>query len=364
MHWLCQIAWAVVLATVAGCGGSSPDNDDCGEAAPFTQPGPHVAGVTTIMRADVPVEVWYPAEPGAEAGVSEEVYDLRNWLPQDVADEIPDEEAPLRATGAYRDIPASSGRFPLVLFSHGLGGYRTQSSFLMVHLATWGFVVVAPEHPERGLAAVLAGEQLGDDSIATLRDVLVMLEEEDAKPGGPLEGRLDFDRVTVSGHSMGGAAAMVVAADEGIHAWFTMATLASGTTPGKPGLLMAGVADGVADIEQVVEEFEKKDPPKRFVSLEGAGHLAFTDICTISRDQGGLLGLAQKYGVEIDEMLVTLGTDGCGQDNLPAEEGWPVINHFVTAHLRAAFGLDDPPRGLDNAAAACFAGIVGEFTQQ
>jgi len=359
-----HIAPVAVLALVAGCGGTSQEDGNCQSAAPFAEPGSWVAGVTTIMQAEIPVEVWYPADPGAESGKSKDVYDLRAWLPPDIAAKIPEDEAPVHATEAYRDIPAGDERFPIVVFSHGLGGYRSQSSFLMTHLASWGFVVVAPEHPERGLAAVLGGESLNDYSIAALRDALVMLEEEDLRPGGLLEGRLDFNRVTVSGHSMGGGATLVVAEDEGIHAWFTLATLAAGGAPGKPSLMMAGAADGVADIEDVREEYAKKPAPKRFVSIKDAGHLAFTDICTISREEGGLLGLAQKYGVEVDEMLITIGTDGCAPEDLRAEEGWPVINHYVTAHLRAAFGLDDSPRGLDGAAKSCFSGILGEFEQE
>jgi len=359
-----HIASAAVLAMVVGCGGSSQEDVNCQNAAPFSESGRWVAGVTTVMRADIPVEVWYPADPGAESGKSKDVYDLRAWLPPDVAAKIPDGEAPTHATEAFREIPAGDERFPIVLFSHGLGGYRLQSSFLMTHLASWGFVVAAPEHPERGLAAVLGGESLNDYSIAALRDALVMLEEEDLRPGGRLEGRLDFGKVTVSGHSMGGGATLVVAEDEGIHAWFTLATLAAGGAPGKPSLMMAGNSDGVADIDDVREEYAKKPAPKRFVSIEDAGHLAFTDICTISREEGGLLGLAQKYGVEVDEMLVTIGTDGCAPEDLRAEEGWPLINHYVTAHLRAAFHVDEPPRGLDAAAGECFPGILAEFEQE
>jgi len=348
---------------VLACGGET-SQPPCAVATRFATSGPHVAGVTTLTRGGVPVEVWYPADPGAGAGLSRDVYDLRDWLPQEVADEITDKKALLHVTDAYRDVPASTGRFPVVLFSHGLGGYRSQSSFLMTHLATWGFVVVAPEHPERGLAAVLGNQQLGDNSAAALLDALELLKGEDALKGGRLEGRLDFDHVAISGHSMGGGAVLVDAPDPRIHAWFTLATVASGSAPGKPSLMMAGAEDNVAVIDQVRKEYERKATPKRFAVIARAGHLAFTDICTIGRDSGGLFGLAQKSGVQIPSMLVTIGTDGCGQNNLPAEEGWPVIDHFVTAHLRAAFSMDDAPRGLDAATASCFSGRMAEYTQE
>jgi predicted dienelactone hydrolase len=132
--------------------------------------------------------------------------------PADVADKMAEEDAPLHETDAYRDLPTNAdARHPIVLFSHGLGGYRSQSSFLTAHLASWGFVVVAPEHPERGLAAVLSGQALADNSSTALLDALEMLKSEDTLQGGRFEGRLDFAHVAVSGHSMGGGATMVVA---------------------------------------------------------------------------------------------------------------------------------------------------------
>lgn len=42
-------------------------------------------------------------------------------------------------TDAYMNVPISkSGPFPVVMFSHGYGGYPEQSTFLTDHLATWG----------------------------------------------------------------------------------------------------------------------------------------------------------------------------------------------------------------------------------
>lgn len=370
---------ALTIPALLGCGGDDSGEDtlpntDAGSAdgpsscevlAPYAQTGPYVSGVTTIDREGVPVEVWYPADPGAEAGRTKDRYDMREWLPEDVANRIAQEDVPWHETNAFRDISASaSGPFPIVLFSHGLGGYRSQSSFLTVHLASWGFVVVAPEHPERGLAAVLRGDSLADNSSTALLDAMDMLGGENTSAGGRFEGKLDFERIAVSGHSMGGGATMVVATDPRVDTWFTLASPAPGKAPGKSFLMMAGEMDNIAVIDEVREGYEKKEERKRFAAVSRAGHLAFTDICTLAEDQGGLFEVAKKYGVQVDDLLVTLGSDGCGPDNLPAEEGWQVINHYVTAHLRAELGIDAAPKGLDSAAKACFGGRVHEFTQE
>src|SRR5438309_4752637 len=43
-----------------------------------------------------------------------------------------------------------TGRHPVVVFSHGLGGCPTQSRFLTAGLAAHGYLVVAPFHRDAG----------------------------------------------------------------------------------------------------------------------------------------------------------------------------------------------------------------------
>lgn len=75
----------------------------------------------------LPTEIWYPAESG-----------------QNVTE---DAEHPFgiphRATPGLRPLDASC---TLIAFSHGNSGLRQQSTFLTTQLASWGFVVAAPDH--------------------------------------------------------------------------------------------------------------------------------------------------------------------------------------------------------------------------
>jgi len=335
--------------------------------ADFAGAGPFAAAVRTDDLEDAPVEVWYPAPLETAAGKAPVRYDMRQWLPAADRAKIPDDGVPWHETTAVRGLPAAdAGPFPVVIFSHGLGGFRTQSAFLMTHLASWGFVIAAPEHPERGLAEVLGnGLPSGDDAPEALRATLDLLATANADPNHVLYGRVDLQRVAVTGHSAGGAAVSLVARDADVDAWVGLASAGFGVGPDKPFLLMGGAADQIATPDVVDRTFEIQGAsPRRYVVIDKAGHLAFSDICAIGRDRGGLLAVAMAYGVEVPELLVRLGRDGCQDEALAPELGWPVINHYVTSHLRAALGMDPEARGLDAAAMACFGDRIARFATE
>jgi hypothetical protein len=101
------------------------------------------------------------------------------------------------------------GPYPLVLFSHGLGRCKTQSTYLMRPLAQHGMLVVAPDHKDKGdhcperpptLAEIemnLPGPH--DDRMDDLQKLREALQ---AKPA-PLPWPIDPDRVALIGHSLG-----------------------------------------------------------------------------------------------------------------------------------------------------------------
>jgi len=367
------LAFAFTLA-VSACGGGSepaensatPDSGtaiDCAKAAPYSKPGPFVPAVTTVTIDGVVTEVWYPADKGAEAGKKKDIYDMRNWLPEADRSKIPDSDTPLYETNAYRDIAISkSGKYPIVLFSHGLGGYRLQSSFLMTHLASWGFVVAAPDHVERGLALVLAGDlsKIEDKATDQLKAALAWLESENGKAGSRFQGLLDLSHVAATGHSMGGAAVSTLIDDAKISSATLLASGGFGETPpGKSMMMLWGTADRVAKPSSLQTAFDKQPKGARSIGVNLAGHMAFTDLCVVGRDRGGVLQIAKDHGIKVEDLVVTLASDGCGTQPggaayLSPEDGWPVIDHYVTAQIRSAFGIDKAPIGLDDAAKSCF----------
>jgi len=331
---------------LVGCTSSmSPTDAPCD---PYAEPGPYVAGVRTLDVDGVLVEVWYPAAESAE-GMPNDVYDMRDALPESMRAEIGADEPTTFETMARRDAPVADGSFPLVFFSHGLGGFRQQSSFVTAHLATWGMVVAAPEHAERNLDAVLSNAALSDEAIPQIRA---------AREALAAEPWVDDSRVAVVGHSAGGGAVAALVDDEdfGARAWVVHASIAAPNAR-VPGLLLGGGNDAIAVPETVARTFEESENElARYASIDGAGHLAFSDICVIGRERGGVLQIAMDAGLEISDLVVTLATDGCGPDDLPAEDAWPVIRHYTTATLREA--LVPEADGLAPDASACFDGLV------
>lgn len=367
----------------AACGGGSSDKKSGGSGthregtktgAVYAKPGPYVAGVTTLDLGDRKVEVWYPADRGAEAGARHDVYNLRDWLPVAIKDKIPVDTA-LFETDAYRDISASKkGPFPLVLFSHGFSSFRDQSSFLTSHLATWGFVVAAPDHLERGLTS-----QFGElpatkkSDVDVLRATVDLVRAESAKRDGPLAGRVKAGKIAITGHSAGGAASIQFGAQPDV---VTYIPLSAGTDSGSesgqappplpdtPSMHVEGAADTVVPLTAVQSTYDRAPKPKRLVVLGNEGHLGMTDICLVGKDKGGVIAIASSLGIQVPDNLKPLATDGCEPGKLPPRDGFPVIDHYVTAQLRSSFGIDKKPVGLDDATARSFTNVTVTYSHE
>src|SRR5207237_7166971 len=119
-------------------------------------------------------------------------YDQATPLPQDLKAIVPPKFNTVVTMDAYKDVPGSTkGPFPVVLFSHGAGGYRLVNSALDVGIASWGFVVVSADYLERGLVAQIKSGKLSGD---TARDRRLMLQSldlvrhENARAGSVLRG--------------------------------------------------------------------------------------------------------------------------------------------------------------------------------
>jgi dienelactone hydrolase len=306
--------------------------------------------------------VWYPAVEGTTGEVS---YDVRDFTPEAIRAILTADIPASYAFAGARDAEAAEGTFPVVLFSHGSTGIRLQSSFLTAHLASWGMIVAAPDHPSRDLPNVLGGTATGDrnDSVDDLLQTLDLVLAEDSSATSVLNGRVDAEHVVAVGHSAGGATIVGAADDERIDGYVSMAagvflassdptatTIEPPALPDKPSFFLAGSVDQVVSAEERTRpSFDSVPEPSLLWIIDGAGHNAFDDFCTFGGGTG-IIGIAEASGLgpllDAQPQLKTLGQDGCIPPAVPVVETFPIIRHSVTAWIRNLFGIDPEPVGL------------------
>ena len=322
------------LATVDGC-----------ESATFleassdvTGKGPWEVGARTLMAGELTAEVWYPAQPGTVGETETIIYDIRDQLAPEEGAKIPDEDNPWHYCDCYRDLPLDTvrGPYPVIIFAHGTAGFRHQSLAQMTHWASHGFVVAAVDHPGLKLGDLLAfsfDQDLTSD-LNTLYAALETLEGE----WSFLDGFIDLKRLGAAGHSAGGGA--IGALSDRAQVLIPMASRGTSETDTlQSSLILGGVDDGVAAYSGQVGGFESSPSKKRLIGLENAGHLAFSDLCNLGADKGGLVEIATQYGVT-GASFASFLWDGCDEGQLPFEAARDIVNYSTTIVLKETLHCD------------------------
>jgi len=154
-------------------------------------------------------------------------YDPLSVLPGDAVETVDlvvrdakrDREIPLRIY-----LPSQPKAAPVLLFSHGLGGSREGNTYLGEHWAGRGYVVVFLQHlgsdtavwqdtPPRELRAAMQAAMTPENLELRIGDVSATLDQLSIwhrAEGHALQGRLDLDRIGMSGHSFGAKTTQVV----------------------------------------------------------------------------------------------------------------------------------------------------------
>lgn len=348
--------------------------------APVAERGPYPVGVRTVDSDEAPVTMalWYPAVEPATTHELTYAFGVTMFSPDS---SVAFATFPGHATpGAAYD--RSGGPYPLVIVSHGFAITGSSYAWLAEQLASYGFVVVAPDHRES-----LDPSGLWRATINRPLDILAVLDHLDgeSREGSEYAGLIDTGTVGVIGHSYGGYTALATAgARLDTRAFGVTCAAASADDPltfqcdaldGRsddmamlagldraPTGLWPAVADdridaavsiagdaamfgidGLAELTVPVMAIggtADTDSPfargTRFayehassahkveVSLEGAGHMVFAGGC----DQMRRI-----------ESLVSLGF--CSDPGWDRHEAHDVVEHYVTTFLRAEL-QDDP----------------------
>ena len=221
-----------------------------------------------------------------------------------------DRDIPLRVY-----LPTNTAPEPVILFSHGLGGSRMGSAFLGEHWAARGYVAVFLQHPGsdesvwknepvRNRMRAMNQAASRENFLLRVQDVpavLNQLEAWNANKTHQLVGRLDLQKVGMSGHSFGAVTTEAVSGealpvggqkftDPRVKAAVVFSPSAPSTGSAAkalgavkvPWMLMTGTKDlapiGKADMKSRLAVYPAlHGAPKYEVVLHNAEHSVFTD---------------------------------------------------------------------------------------
>lgn len=193
-------------------------------------------------QREVLVDFWYPATvedgavaapyfpyPEAQVNGLNEILRNYNYSPllqvQDFAGQT---------SHSYQDaaVAPQEATYPVLIFSHGWGGFPHVYTSILQEAASHGYVVAAINHPYASSVTafpdghvVLGNFDLDPEMLFAIvsedqQFVLDQLEALNANdPGGMFTGRLNLEQIGVFGHSLGGiAATSTLFADDRFHA--------------------------------------------------------------------------------------------------------------------------------------------------
>ncbi|MFE9688249.1 alpha/beta hydrolase family protein [Micromonospora sp. NPDC005806] len=309
-----RLVAALVTALLAGCGPAIAATDDPYPATVRHAPQrAYAVGMRQFVvdpggPRPLPVTVWYPTESAKPAP------------PAAAAD-------PVVRPGA----PVAAGRFPVVVYSHGLRSLPELHAPLTTRWAAAGFLVAAPTFPRTNLRA-------RDFTRADVRNqpadgwrLIRHLVRLDTRPADPLAGHLDVARIAAAGHSAGGfttAGMFTSGHSTRLRAGIVLAgggLAGSFAGPVAPLLFVHGAADPIVPESVGRAAYARSLGPAAFLSLPGQGHGEYLT--------PGRPGFVQVLATTVDFLRGTLYDDRPALRRLPADALLPGTTTLTTRAL-------------------------------
>ena len=281
-RWRARLAAAALAASLVGAGASVAPAVAAAET-PAKAPRPKVAPIGKYavgVQTRTFVDSTRPTDANGNDAPAVPTRTLKTTIYYPAAG--PPTEAPTENAPA----DAKHGRYPLVLFSHGI--YATGNAYQDV-LKTWasaGYVAAAPNYPLSSADApggVNFGRGVADthnhpaDATFVINEVL-----KDKQVGGIIDSK----RIGASGHSLGGITTYGVAysaccRDKRVKAAIPMSGFGGLVEPIEqyvwdsklPLLALHGDADGTVPYVSGTNTFAWAKPPKFLLTFPGAGHV-------------------------------------------------------------------------------------------
>ncbi|MFC3501128.1 alpha/beta hydrolase family protein [Micromonospora krabiensis] len=288
-----RLVAVLLTALLAGC---APATAATGEQAPPRRApeGTYAVGVRTFTldpasARPLPVTVWYPTRDGA--------------------------------------VPP--GRFPVVIYSHGLDSLPELHAGLTTRWAAAGFVVAAPAYPHtrRGAARFTRADVRHQpaDGWRLIRHLVRL----DSRRGDPLMGHLDVGRFAAAGHSAGGfttAGMFTSGRSPRLRAGVIIAgggLAGSFAGPAAPLLFVHGTADPIVPVTVGRAAYARTTGPAAFLSVLDQGHGEYLT--------PGRPGFAQVLATTLDFLRWTLYGDPDAARRLPSDATAPTpgLTHYT-----------------------------------
>lgn len=204
------------------------------DAPTYALHGPYWVGTQTFVGEDVngplDIRVWYPAlnPSGAEGDISYTTH----WKVEGLG--LTRDQTLVVIAGhalADADIDMSGAPYPLFVLSHGHNSESPFMAWLVERVASYGFVVIAPDHKEQNTPGWVDGPRTNlarPVTVSRTIDYAEMLTGET----GALAGMIDMEHIAVGGQSGGGTTTLSVAG--GRFDMVTYAELCATVTPDSP----------------------------------------------------------------------------------------------------------------------------------
>ena len=192
-----------------------------------------------IDSRKIVVQIWYPASAPSDSlypymdnaeirlnALSEQI-----GVPPFIMNHVKN----IKGNSYYKAKPIADKNFPLVLFSHGLGGTKTQNSINIEELVSNGYIVVAPDHTYDASITVFDNGEISkfksglpvhelENKVVTEKifwdtrlpqintragDIKFIIDKLQTMKNHHLYNSINFNKIGIFGHSFGGATSVV-----------------------------------------------------------------------------------------------------------------------------------------------------------